>query len=145
MAVIQNESSSCLVCVGGFCCFQPVKCHGIVLICSGSVNLIVLLCKMTQVVHLQIVQEMCMQEHSCWNGLLISLSLLQSFIHWVFILGKGRAKSMQYKALITLQGSLALHEIFLLLNLLFLYKVLWNLRILLKKENRKYCLAAAAA
>lgn len=105
--------------------FQTVKCQGMVLICSGSVNLIVLLCKMTQVVHLQIVQETCMQEHSCWNGLLISLSLLQPFIHWVFILGKGRAKHMQYKALSMLQGSSALHEIFLLLNLFFfLYKVL---------------------
>lgn len=42
-----------------------------------------------QVVHLQIVQEMCMQKHSCWNRLLIPLSLLQPFIHWVFILGMG--------------------------------------------------------
>lgn len=53
--------------------------------------MIVLLCRMAQVVHLQIVQEMCMQEHSCWNGLLIPLSLLQPFIHWVFILGRGEA------------------------------------------------------
>lgn len=52
-----------------------------------------------RVVHLQIVQEMCMQKHSCWNRLLIPLSLLQPFIHWVFILGMGRAKLMYYKAL----------------------------------------------
>lgn len=52
-----------------------------------------------RVVHLQIVQEMCMQKHSCWNRLLIPLSLLQPFIHWVFILGMGRAKLTYFKAL----------------------------------------------
>lgn len=62
-------------------------------------NLSVQFCKSTRVVHLQIVQEMCMQKHSCWNRLLIPLSLLQPFIHWVFILGKGRAEHIYYKAL----------------------------------------------
>lgn len=80
--------------------FQSVKCHWIVLNLQQCERDCPVLQKHTSGTLADCSGNAHAKNHSCWNRLLISLSLLQPFIHWVFILGKGRAEHMYYKALI---------------------------------------------